>query len=88
MTQQQSGFNSTWSATALIGADPKTCGGQPVITGTRATLRTVLASLANGDPVDDILKSYPALSRQRGEAVIAFSAAAAHDDLQAPSNPV
>jgi hypothetical protein len=28
--------------------DPQICGGQPVIKGTRVTLRTVLASLAEG----------------------------------------
>ena len=28
--------------------DPKICGGQPVFKGTRVTLRTVLASLAEG----------------------------------------
>ena len=29
--------------------DPQICGGQPVFKGTRVILRTVLASLADGD---------------------------------------
>ena len=28
--------------------DPKICGGEPVIKGTRVTVRTILASLAEG----------------------------------------
>src|SRR5690349_21520965 len=45
----------------LIHRDPKTCGGEPVFRGTRVTLRTVLASLADGDSVDQILKSFPTI---------------------------
>lgn len=33
---------------ARIVRDPKICGGEPVIRGTRVTLRTILASLAEG----------------------------------------
>jgi uncharacterized protein (DUF433 family) len=35
--------------------DPKICGGEPVIRGTRVTLRTVLASLAEGSTIEEIL---------------------------------
>jgi len=31
------------------------CGGEPVFTGTRVTLRTVLASLATGDSAEEDL---------------------------------
>jgi uncharacterized protein (DUF433 family) len=72
----------------LISTDPQVCGGQPVIRGTRVPLRTVLASLANGDGIDDILNSYPTLTREQVEAVIAFAAAAAQDDLPVPGTPV
>lgn len=48
--------------------DPAICGGQPVFRGTRVTLRTVLASLADGDSVEQIVASFPTLSR---EAVLA-----------------
>lgn len=33
---------------ARIVRDPKVCGGEPVVRGTRVTLRTLLASLAEG----------------------------------------
>ena len=35
--------------------DPSTCGGEPVMRGIRVTLRTVLASLAEGMTVTEIL---------------------------------
>jgi uncharacterized protein (DUF433 family) len=71
----------------VIVSDPKICGGQPVIRGTRVTLRTVLASLADGDTIDDILRSFPTLNRDDVTAVIAFAAASAQEDIPVPSSP-
>jgi uncharacterized protein (DUF433 family) len=56
---------------ARIVRDPKICGGEPVIKGTRVTLRTVLASLAEGDDVATILKEFPTLTEEDVRAVIA-----------------
>ena len=71
----------------FIVRDPKVCGGQPVIRGTRVLLRTLLASLADGDSVDEILRDFPTLTRQDVGAVIAFAAAAAQEDLPTPCVP-
>ena len=57
--------------------DPQVCGGEPVFKGTRVTLRTVLASLAAGDPVDAILADFPTLKSEDVRAAIAFAAASA-----------
>jgi len=67
--------------------DPKICNGQPVIKGTRVTLRTVLASLAAGDNVDQVLKAYPSLNRESVIAVISYAAASAEEDLPVPAVP-
>ncbi|MEW6250332.1 MAG: DUF433 domain-containing protein [Planctomycetota bacterium] len=72
----------------LITRDRAVCGGEPVIRGTRVTLRTVLASLADGDSVEDILRDFPTLTEQQVRAVIAFAAAAARDDMPTPGVPV
>jgi uncharacterized protein (DUF433 family) len=64
-----------------IHRDPKVAGGQAVIKGTRVTLRTVLASLAEGATVDEILKDFPTLSDVDVRAAIAFAAASAQEDL-------
>lgn len=61
--------------------DPKICGGSPVIKGTRVTVKTVLASLAEGASVAEILKDYPSLTADDVRAVIAFAADSAAEDL-------
>ena len=67
--------------------DPKICGGEPVITGTRVTLRTVLASLADGDTIAEILDGFPALTEDAVRAVIAFAATSAQEDLPVGALP-
>jgi uncharacterized protein (DUF433 family) len=67
--------------------DPNICGGEPVIRGTRVTLRTLLASLADGDEESEILEDYPALTKEDLKAVIAFAAASAEEDLPLPEVP-
>jgi uncharacterized protein (DUF433 family) len=71
----------------LIVRDNAVCGGESVFRGTRVTLRTVLASLAEGDSVDQILKSFPTLTESQIRSVIAFAAASAQDDLPVPALP-
>ena len=56
-------------------------GRQAVIKGTRVTLRTVLASLAEGATIDEILKDFPTLTDVDVRAAIAFAAASAQEDL-------
>ena len=68
--------------------DPAICGGQPVIRGTRVTLRTVLACLAEGATIAEILEDFPTLNEEQVRAVIAFAATAAEDDLPVPEVPV
>jgi uncharacterized protein (DUF433 family) len=53
--------------------DPKICGGQPVVWGTRVPVRTVLGFLAAGDPVEDVLEAYPTLVREDVLACLSFS---------------
>lgn len=67
--------------------DPQICGGEPVFQGTRVTLRTVLASLADGDSVEAILHAFPSLSPEDVHAAIAFAAASAEEDLPIPAAP-
>ncbi|MGK3995512.1 DUF433 domain-containing protein [Sorangium sp. So ce1024] len=64
--------------------DPLVCGGEPVIKGTRVTLRTLLASLAEGDAIEEILADYPTLTADDVRAVIAFAADSVKEDLPAP----
>ena len=68
---------------ARIARDPNVCGGEPVLVGTRVTLRSVLASLADGDSLADILEAFPTLTEDQIRAAIAFAAASAKEDLPA-----
>ncbi len=56
-------------------------GGETVIRGTRVTLRTVLASLAEGATAAEILDAFPALNEADVRAAIAFAAASAVEDI-------
>lgn len=70
---------------AELTRDPRTCGGETVFRGTRVLLRTVLADLADGVPVDQILSDYPSLTQEHVRAAIAFAAASAREDLPLPA---
>ncbi|MGR9107535.1 MAG: DUF433 domain-containing protein [Gammaproteobacteria bacterium] len=79
--------NMTMNYQPFISCDPKVCGGQAVVRGTRVTVRTVLASLAEGMSVEEILKDFPTLEEQAVRAVIAFAAVSAEEDLPIPPAP-
>lgn len=67
--------------------EPKICGGEPVIKGTRVMIRTILASLVEGAGIREILDDFPTLKEEDVRAVIAFAAASAEDDLPVPAVP-
>jgi len=67
--------------------DPRICGGDPAFRGTRVTLRTVLASLAEGDSAEEILADFPSLKAEDIQAAIAFAAASAEEDLPVLESP-
>ena len=63
-------------------------GGEPVFKGTRVTLRTVLASLAEGSTTAEILSDFPTLSEEDVRAAIAFAATSAQEDLPLAESPI
>jgi uncharacterized protein (DUF433 family) len=63
------------------------CGGEPVIRGTRVTVRTIFASLAEGASIDEIIEDFPTVSREAVQAMIAYAAASAEEDLPVPATP-
>lgn len=72
---------------AQIIRDPQINGGEPTLRGTRVPVRTVLASLAEGEWIDEILADFPTISETHIRAVIAFAAASAEEDLPLPALP-
>lgn len=71
----------------FITRDPQICGGEPVIAGTRVTLRTILASLAEGATIQEIVADFPTVSEPAIWAVISFAAASAQEDMPIMSLP-
>ena len=68
--------------------NPQICAGEPTLRGTRVTLRTVLASLAEGASTAEILLDFPSLTEDHVRAAVAFAAASAEEDLPLPAVPV
>ena len=66
---------------------PQVCGGEPVVKGTRVTLRTILASLVEGASAEEIVADFPTVSREAVRAVIAYAAASVEEDLPVSSVP-
>jgi len=66
---------------------PDVCGGELVVKGTRVTVRTLLASLAEGASVEEILADFPTVTSEGMRAVVAFAAASAEEDLPMPPVP-
>jgi uncharacterized protein (DUF433 family) len=61
--------------------NPAICGGETVFKGTRVLLRAVLADLAEGAGIPEVLRDFPSLNEEHVRAAIAFAAAAARDDM-------
>ena len=72
---------------AYFARDPQVCGGETVIKGTRVTVKTILASLAEGARIEDIIRDFPTVNDEAVRAVIAFAAASAEEDLPVTAAP-
>lgn len=77
----------TFNYRPYIVSNPEICGGESIIAGTRVTLRTVLASMADGMSVEEIIEDFPSLSRESVKAVLVFAAVSAEEDLPMPVMP-
>jgi uncharacterized protein (DUF433 family) len=64
--------------------DPQICGGEPVFRGTRVTVRTVLASLADGDSIEEISADFLSLKADDIGAAISFAGAKPARSRQSP----
>jgi uncharacterized protein (DUF433 family) len=62
-----------------ITVDPAICHGKACIKGTRVMVSIVLDNLAAGLSPEDIMQSYPALSREAIQAAIAYAAELARE---------
>lgn len=68
----------------LIHSDPAVMTGKPVITGTRITVELILEKLAAGESIEQILDSYPRLTKEAVLAALDFAAKALKADVVYP----
>ena len=64
-----------------ITVDPQACHGRACIHGTRVMVSVVLDNLAAGLSFDEILMSYPSLTREGIQATIAYAAELAREQV-------
>jgi uncharacterized protein (DUF433 family) len=62
-----------------IAVDPAVCHGKACIKGTRIMVSVVLDNLAAGLTPDEIIHSYPSLTREAVQAAIAYAAELARE---------
>ncbi len=66
-----------------ISVDPQVCHGRACIHGTRVMVSVVLDNLAAGLSVDEVLRSYPSVTREAVNAAIAYAAELARERVVA-----
>jgi uncharacterized protein (DUF433 family) len=59
---------------SYIEVNPRVMMGKPVVKGTRITVEMILESLSAGESVDNLLASYPRLTKESVFAALAFAA--------------
>ena len=67
--------------------DPSICHGKAIIRGTRVLVSVILDNLAAGLTPDDILESYPSLTREDIRAAIAYAADLARERIVPYTTP-
>lgn len=70
-----------------IERNPQISGGVPVVRGTRVPVRTILASLAEGSTIAEIITDFPTVNREEIRAIIAFAAASTAEDMPLVAAP-
>jgi len=66
-----------------IVVDPDVCHGQACIKGTRVMVSVILDNLAAGLSIEELLKSYPTLTREAVQAALEYAAELARERVVA-----
>lgn len=67
-----------------IVSDPEILVGKPVIKGTRISVELILGWLANGWTFEQLLESYPHITREDIQAALSFAAERLHEEDYIP----
>jgi uncharacterized protein (DUF433 family) len=58
------------SVTDIVHSDPEILGGTPVFAGTRVPAKTLFEYLESGETLDEFLRQFPSVSRDRALAAL------------------
>ena len=64
-----------------ISSDPKIMFGKPVIAGSRIPVDLILEKLGNGESNEQLLKSYPRLTKEAIQACLFFAAESVKNNI-------
>ncbi|WP_152945311.1 DUF433 domain-containing protein [Desulfofundulus thermobenzoicus] len=64
-----------------ISIDPAVCHGQACIKGTRIPVHQIIAMMANGDTIEELLAEYPTLQREDILACLEYAALLAEEQI-------
>ena len=62
-----------------ISSDPMICHGKACITGTRVMVTVILDNLAGGHSAEEIISSYPSVTREGVQAALYYAAELARE---------
>lgn len=71
----------TFDVNPYISIDPAVCHGQACVRGTRIPVHQIVRMLAHGDSVEDLLRDYPTLSREKVLACLDYAAELAEEQV-------
>ena len=71
--------DTSWAR--YITVDPAICHGQACLTGTRVPVSIVLANLAAGVSEEELLRSYPSITREAIRGALAYAAELASEHV-------
>ena len=64
-----------------IVSDPRICKGRACVQGTRLMVSVVLDNLSEGLSAEEIMRSYPPLTKADIQACLAYAAELAHEEV-------
>jgi uncharacterized protein (DUF433 family) len=64
-----------------ITVDPLVCKGRACVASTRVMVSVVLDNLADGLSAEEIMRSYPLLTREDIQACVGYAASLAHEEI-------
>jgi len=64
-----------------ISSDPMICHGRACITGTRVMVTVILDNLAGGHSAEEIISSYPSVTREAVQASLLYAAELAKERI-------